>query len=446
MEWGRDDNLRRVQQFDTFLAQMDCHWPVHPNDNDDTSIEVSVRHDQYLCTMGRCIGENRPSAACSSTDDSIVEGIPDNIACIDSGRSSTRNEYNIIEGRHGPVVTHKSTIPRRNNRLQRFIAAKQNQRTRALKSNMTLPACEDKKSNACEQDDSLLDVGKGVCKFSSPGNQVEDYDELDSIPNNSNKTPNDVASLSPLGEERKGSGERHSESLHCIESPTSVAELPSAQICLETSRHESVPILGEQARNKQKYLFVRVESNQNRKGAMKQAGRNICQRQTNKLTWWDDQANKHRRNNLKSDASNDASNDLGCFCCIDQIQELSFGRITQDACAEHNSPNEVLGRNRSESQKSMAAYDLLPNYKAIQEWWGNTTRSLFYADDRETRKTSDVSSSREVDLSVKLNLDCFTLDDVTADESRASTSAKESDSLCDSEATPHTNNTSWCGD
>lgn len=434
MKKGCNKDLRRVRQYDTFLSKTDCRWSVYPDEVDDTSVEVTDRSNtptHHLDhSIGSCSEGNTSSwslgisSACSGADGTIIENLP-TIGCIGgSGLEPADQQQYIIEGRHGPVVKYRSPNNHgaiRNNRFQRFVAAKQHRRERALKSARTT-------STDCEQGDSM-----SVSDVSVPEIQQKENGELDSNPCTSIESPTSDAESNLLDKEKR---QLQNTVAGSNDSPTSVAEMQDAHFFPDSSRNVPSPLpprLDNQSKNTQKYLFVRVESKLNRKGAMKQPGSTQSYKETNKLTWWDDQVNRHKRSNLKSDASCDALDDS---FCIDGIQKLSLGRSKLNACRD-TLPSETT-----------IADDLLPYCTTIQELWDNTIGALFGS--KSDNKVSPPHSKVEASDRDDLHLECFSpnIDDDTLDPSsdkgKALPNAKDESSICDSEATPPTSNTSWC--
>lgn len=429
MEKGCNKDLRRVRRYDTFLSKTDCRWSVYPDEVDDTSVgvtEISNTTTHHLDhSIVSCSGENTSSwslgisSACSGADGTIVEDLP-TIGCVGgSGLKSADQQQSISEGRHGPVVMYRSPNNQgatRNNRFQRFVAAKQHRRERALTSAGTT-------STACEQGDSM-----SVSEMSIPEIHQKENGELDSNPCTSIESP----TSKPIDKK-----ERQLQNLVTSnDSPTSVAEMPDTHFFSDSSCSATSPLpprLDDQAKNTQKYLFVRVESKLNLKGAMKQPGDTQSYKQTNKLTWWDDQVNRHKRSYLKSDASCDALDDS---FCIDGIGKLSFGRSKLNACRD-TLPSET-----------MIAGDLLPDCTSIQAWLDNTIGALFGS--KGDKNVSPPHNKVEASEREKMHLECFSPnidDDIlnpNSDRVKALPKAKDDASICDSEATPPTSNTSWC--
>jgi hypothetical protein len=458
MEKGCDKVLRRVRRYDTFLAEMDCRRRlVCPDDMADAPVgEVTEiterpntsthRHDHSI-SIGTCCSGEHPSVwplgmsttPCSGTDGKIVKNLPAAGCVGGSSRVCHHHQQYIIEGRHGPVVKYTSPNSEgtkiRNNRFQRFVAAKQHRRERALKSSgsTTTPACENSIKERHQQD---------VRDLSTQENQQHESFPLDSSPGNAEESPNHKTDpLSPMETERNDIVREEDLSFlqnpltRSNDSPTSVMEMSDAQFFVDSSRSDAVPqLVAPHPKSTQKYLFVRVESNPNLKCAMKQPSNNESQKQTNKLTWWDDEDNKHKCSHLKSDASCDVVDDVGCFYCVDRIQELSLEQKNADA-HEKNLPNDtpILGLLRGENIIS----DCTSN-----DWCNNTLGTFFGS--RSGKKLSPMQE-------LIAQLDCFSLnvDDGAsipiADKRKVTRVSTDDASLCDSEATPPTSNTSFCG-
>lgn len=452
MDKGCTDDLVRVRQYDSFLAQMDLRrsWPPHPDKvmvGDSTPVELVERSNTSTPIL---IG------SCCSGDNSSTWPLGASNACSGTGVSSHSKGQYIIEGRHGPVVKYKSlnnqgTTKIRNDRFQRFVAAKQHRRERTLKSSGRI-------STTCEEGNSITEANnRDIEEISTPVYQQNNYaGREDSLLGNSHDvapTPETESSCSFDMEQDDDIPRQDVSSLHhpltrCDDSPTSVAEISGTQYFMDSSYDtKSPPLLDYHAmKRQQKYLFVRVESNLNRKSAMKQPGRHTnrsLEKQSNKLTWWDDDANKHKCSNLKSDASCDAAEEVGCFCCIDRIRELSLECTTDVDSYGENRPNETTLMDLLQGEEPGIVDDFLSDCTSIHEWWDTTLRMLF-----GSKSGKKVSSMQKGEAKNKLHLDCFSLevDDGTLERNvKAFPNANDDASLFDSEATPPTSNTSCCG-
>lgn len=349
----RLEALRRVDKFDNYLArniyltEMEMQASLPSSEAAPAAAERAGYHpmlfsvgldaDEYCQHSQMSTGGDVRSEATFDDDSSYM-----NIGCIDPTQVQ----------QHNTEDNRAQSDKRRNRRFQRFVAAKQCQRQRAMLKATALPAALPNIQETAEDAAASITIDHVVSEaivspqdeaHSSPSRRLmtrsispdnSPVSVMIQLPHADNDEAREVDECA-VGKEYEENEDTHSspsrrlmtESISPDNSPVSVVHIPSLQV--SNTNEDSVPKMHERATEKQVFHYLRVELNAPQ-GIMQPKLEGGQGKESKCLTWWDDEVNWDKPFTLKTDESfDDSANDDDSSCwyldpnvsCHNHIQE-----------------------------------------------------------------------------------------------------------------------------